>query len=87
MGCSRMHFCHRPRFPAPNERIANLHKFVRDFAVNQSIRLFDVGEGICHQLIVEHYLVHPRRVLLVQIHTLARKVHSTLLQQAYGLPT
>ena len=50
--------------PALNERIANLHKFVRDFAVNQSIRLFDVGEGICHQLLVERDFVRPMRVFI-----------------------
>jgi 3-isopropylmalate/(R)-2-methylmalate dehydratase large subunit len=50
--------------PAPNERIANLHKFMRDFAVEQNIRLFDIGEGICHQLIVEKDLVRPGQVFI-----------------------
>ncbi len=50
--------------PAPNERIANLHKFMRDFAVEQKIRLFDVGEGICHQLIVERDLVRPGQIFI-----------------------
>jgi 3-isopropylmalate/(R)-2-methylmalate dehydratase large subunit len=50
--------------PAPNERIANLHKFMRDFAFEQNIRLFDIGEGICHQLIVEKDLVRPGQVFI-----------------------
>lgn len=50
--------------PAPNERIANLHKFMRDFAGEQNIRLFDVGEGICHQLIIEKDLVRPGQVFI-----------------------
>ncbi len=50
--------------PVPNERIANLHKFMRDFAVEQNIRLFDIGEGICHQLIVEKDLVRPGQVFI-----------------------
>ena len=50
--------------PAPNERIANLHKFMREFAVEQNIRLFDIGEGICHQLIVEKDLVRPGQVFI-----------------------
>lgn len=45
--------------PAPNERIGNLHKMMRDFANEQGIKLYDVGEGICHQLMVEHRHVRP----------------------------
>ncbi len=45
--------------PAPNERIANLHRLMREFARQQGIRLFEVGEGICHQLMVEHGYVRP----------------------------
>ncbi len=40
--------------PAPNERVANLHRMMRDFAREQGIKLYDVGEGICHQLMVEN---------------------------------
>lgn len=45
--------------PAPNERIANLHRMMRDFAAAQGIRLFDIGEGICHQVMVEARYVQP----------------------------
>jgi 3-isopropylmalate/(R)-2-methylmalate dehydratase large subunit len=45
--------------PAPNERVANLHAMMRDFARRQNCRLFDAGEGICHQLMLEHDIVHP----------------------------
>jgi 3-isopropylmalate/(R)-2-methylmalate dehydratase large subunit len=50
--------------PAPNERIANLHKMMRDFAKEQNIKLFDVGEGICHQLMVEHNFVKPSQLFI-----------------------
>ncbi|EZH64170.1 3-isopropylmalate dehydratase (plasmid) [Bacillaceae bacterium JMAK1] len=50
--------------PAPNERIANLHQSMRDFAKKQSIRLYDVGEGICHQLMVDNHHVQPGEVVL-----------------------
>ncbi|MCU0470720.1 MAG: 3-isopropylmalate dehydratase large subunit [Arcicella sp.] len=50
--------------PAPTEKIANLHKFMRDFAIEQNIRVFDIGEGICHQLIVEKDLVKPGQVFI-----------------------
>ena len=45
--------------PAPNERIANLHKLMRDFSMEQDCVFYDVGEGICHQLVVEDGHVKP----------------------------
>ncbi|HWC96127.1 MAG TPA: aconitase/3-isopropylmalate dehydratase large subunit family protein [Candidatus Sulfopaludibacter sp.] len=39
--------------PAPNRAIAQLHQRMRDFARDQDIELWDVGEGIGHQLMVE----------------------------------
>lgn len=45
--------------PAPNERIANLHTMMRQFAKAQDIRLFEIGAGICHQVMVEHQFVKP----------------------------
>lgn len=40
--------------PAPNERVANLHSMMRQFAKKHGIKLYDVGEGICHQLMIEN---------------------------------
>jgi len=45
--------------PAPNERIGNLHKLMRDFHERMGGRFYDVGEGICHQLMVEDGRVQP----------------------------
>jgi 3-isopropylmalate/(R)-2-methylmalate dehydratase large subunit len=45
--------------PAPNERIANLHSMMRRFAIAHGIKLYDVGAGICHQLMVENDHVRP----------------------------
>jgi 3-isopropylmalate/(R)-2-methylmalate dehydratase large subunit len=45
--------------PAPNERIANLHVMVRDFAADQGCVLFEAGRGICHQLMIERGLAGP----------------------------
>jgi 3-isopropylmalate/(R)-2-methylmalate dehydratase large subunit len=50
--------------PAPNERIANLHELMRDFAKEQEIKLYDVGEGICHQLMIENDHVRPGQLFL-----------------------
>ncbi len=45
--------------PAPNERIAGLHAMMRAFADRQGCVLFESGEGICHQLMVERRIVRP----------------------------
>ncbi len=50
--------------PAPNERIANLHALMRRFAKDQGIRLFEIGQGICHQVMVEHGYVRPGQVFM-----------------------
>jgi 3-isopropylmalate/(R)-2-methylmalate dehydratase large subunit len=45
--------------PAPNERVSNLHKIMRSFSERHGCRFYDVGEGICHQLMVENEHVKP----------------------------
>ncbi len=50
--------------PAPNERISNLHQMLRDFAQDMGCHFYDVGEGICHQLMVENEHVKPGDIFL-----------------------
>ena len=50
--------------PAPNERVANLHTLMRSFAEDMGCRLYDVGQGICHQLIVENDHIRPGDLFL-----------------------
>lgn len=50
--------------PAPNERIGNLHESMRTFAREQGMVLYDVGEGICHQLMVDNGHVRPGELFL-----------------------
>ena len=45
--------------PAPNQRVGNLHAMMREFAREQGCRLYDVGAGICHQVMVEN--AHARQ--------------------------
>ncbi|MBE7530536.1 MAG: 3-isopropylmalate dehydratase large subunit [Chloroflexi bacterium] len=45
--------------PAPNETVSNLHNLMRRFAAEMGCRLYDVGAGICHQLMVEDGRVRP----------------------------
>jgi 3-isopropylmalate/(R)-2-methylmalate dehydratase large subunit len=50
--------------PAPNERISNLHQLLREFADEMGCHFYDVGEGICHQLMVENEHVKPGDLFL-----------------------
>ncbi len=43
--------------PCPNQRIANIHKFIREFAISQGIHLFDDNNGVCHQVMFENSFV------------------------------
>lgn len=50
--------------PAPNERISNLHRMMREFSAEMGSHFYDVGEGICHQLMVENEHVKPGDLFL-----------------------
>ncbi|NLY55775.1 MAG: 3-isopropylmalate dehydratase large subunit [Firmicutes bacterium] len=39
--------------PSPNEGVSALHKLMREFSGEQGITLYDIGEGVCHQLMPE----------------------------------
>jgi 3-isopropylmalate/(R)-2-methylmalate dehydratase large subunit len=49
--------------PAPNERIANLHLMMREFAREQKCIFFEAGTGICHQLLIEKNMVRPGQII------------------------
>jgi 3-isopropylmalate/(R)-2-methylmalate dehydratase large subunit len=50
--------------PSSNEGTSSLHKMMRDFASKHGIKLFDVGAGICHQLLPEKGYVFPGGVVV-----------------------
>ncbi|MBU0497458.1 MAG: 3-isopropylmalate dehydratase large subunit [Candidatus Thermoplasmatota archaeon] len=53
------------RTPANTIMSANLQKRVRHFIIDQNIPLFfDVGEGICHQVLFEKRLIAPGMVVV-----------------------
>ncbi|MCD5398092.1 3-isopropylmalate dehydratase large subunit [candidate division NPL-UPA2 bacterium] len=39
--------------PSPNQRVSLLHKGMREFSREMDFPLYDVGEGICHQVVME----------------------------------
>ena len=45
--------------PAANEKFANNHRQARAFAAEQGITLYDIGLGICHQVLPEMGWVRP----------------------------
>jgi 3-isopropylmalate/(R)-2-methylmalate dehydratase large subunit len=45
--------------PCPSVDVAKIHAVIRKFAKDKSVPLFDIGEGVCHQVIPESGKVLP----------------------------
>ncbi len=45
--------------PSPSIGVSEIHKKMRDFAKKNSLKVFDIGCGVCHQVIPESGLVSP----------------------------
>ena len=41
--------------PSPSRQLSNDHMFLRSFAQETGSAIYEVGEGICHQLVAEHF--------------------------------
>ncbi len=39
--------------PPSNEKLSNIHAFIRQFVKEQGVHFFEGGRGVCHQLMVE----------------------------------
>lgn len=50
--------------PSPSESVSNIHKEMRSFAEEYGTHIYDVGEGVCHQLIPEKGHVLPGNVVI-----------------------
>ncbi|NPV72625.1 MAG: 3-isopropylmalate dehydratase large subunit [Pelotomaculum sp.] len=50
--------------PSPNEGVSSLHKLMREFAREKGFCLYDVGEGVCHQVVPESGLVGPGSLVI-----------------------
>lgn len=50
--------------PAATVDYAQNHKEIREFVRQQGIRFYDVGRGVCHQVVVEEGLVGPGLLVL-----------------------
>lgn len=53
------------RVPAESIKTANEHKLIRDFVAKKGIKNFlDIGEGICHQVVIEKLSILPGQVAI-----------------------
>ncbi len=50
--------------PSPLQGVSQLHQQMRQFASEQGIILYDIGEGVCHQLLPEQGLVVPGDLII-----------------------
>ena len=50
--------------PSPLEGVSALHKKMRDFADRYQVKLYDIGEGVCHQLVPERGHVAPGSLVI-----------------------
>ena len=50
--------------PSAVESVSALHKMMRAFAAKHRIKLYDVGSGVCHQLMVEEGYVQPGSIIV-----------------------
>ncbi len=50
--------------PSASEGTSSLHVMMREFSREQGIKLYDVGSGICHQLMLEGSHVRPGAVVV-----------------------
>jgi len=45
--------------PSPNIGVSGVHKKMRSFAEEEDVKLFDIGRGVCHQVIPESGWIAP----------------------------
>jgi 3-isopropylmalate/(R)-2-methylmalate dehydratase large subunit len=45
--------------PSPIEGVSALHTMMREFGARTGARVYDIGEGVCHQVVPEHGHVVP----------------------------
>lgn len=50
--------------PSPNEGVSALHKLMREFTREKGFKLYDIGEGVCHQLLPESGEVGPGSLVI-----------------------
>ena len=49
--------------PSPRKELSNDHKKIREFAQKTGATVHDIGDGVCHQIMIEKYL-NPGEILI-----------------------
>ena len=55
--------------PCPRQELANDHRFLRQFAAEFGCKLFDIGEGVCHQIVLEQFAAPGLLIVGADSHT------------------
>ncbi len=55
--------------PCPRQELANDHKLLRQFAAEFGCKLFDIGEGVCHQIVLEKFAAPGSLIVGADSHT------------------
>lgn len=55
--------------PSPRKELSDSHKVLRDFAKESGARCSDIGEGVCHQILIESYVCPGDIVIGADSHT------------------
>ncbi|MCG9479760.1 MAG: 3-isopropylmalate dehydratase large subunit [Actinomycetia bacterium] len=55
--------------PSPRKELSNSHMVLRQFAEKTGAQVSDVGEGVCHQILVEKYVCPNHIVIGADSHT------------------
>ncbi len=55
--------------PSPNERVSLIHDIIRQFSRETGCRFHEAGDGVCHQVMVEHHVSPGNLVLGSDSHT------------------
>jgi len=55
--------------PSPRKELSNSHTVLRQFAKKTGVQVSDVGEGVCHQVLVEKYVCPSDMVIGADSHT------------------
>jgi len=55
--------------PCPRQELANDHRMLREFAATSGCILFDIGDGVCHQIVLERFAAPGLLIVGADSHT------------------
>ena len=55
--------------PSPSEQVSNVHIMMREFARENGIALYENGDGVCHQIVIEKHAAPYKIIIGADSHT------------------